>query len=254
MKRSNNINCTDCDDFGISDFHTHILPGVDDGSRNVEESIKLLHTLYEQGAWRVVLTPHFYAGSNTPEKFFSERERALEVLLCETRKCSDDLPEICIGAEVSFFDGMSNYANLDRFCIEGTRLLLIEMPQERWTESVIEELLHIVDLTGLIPVIAHVDRYISLQKKSILERIYSEDILIQVNADAFLDRKIKKRMIKLLMQGNADILGSDCHRVDWREPKIGEAFRVIEDKLGMDAVLELNRFGEYILKEAKRFK
>ena len=61
-------------------------------------------------------------------------------------------------------------------------------------------------------------------------------------------------MIKLLMQGNADMLGSDCHRVDWREPKIGEAFRVIEDKLGMDAVLELNRFGEYILKEAKRFK
>ena len=51
------------------DFHTHILPGIDDGSRNSEESIQMLNLEQEQDITKIVFTPHFYANRNSVERF-----------------------------------------------------------------------------------------------------------------------------------------------------------------------------------------
>lgn len=60
------------------DFHSHILPGVDDGSKNVEMSLEMLRASAAQGVTDICLTPHFYAERNTPEKFLEKRRRAAE--------------------------------------------------------------------------------------------------------------------------------------------------------------------------------
>ena len=67
------------------DFHTHILPGIDDGSASVEESIELLKAEAAQGITKVVATPHFYANYDSPERFLERRAKA-KVLLDEEIK------------------------------------------------------------------------------------------------------------------------------------------------------------------------
>ena len=95
----------------IVDFHSHILPGIDDGSACVEDSIAMLRMEMEQGINHVVATPHFYAGHDRPEDFLARRDRAEEKL----RKAMEGhpgLPQLTVGAEVYYFRGMSSLDSL----------------------------------------------------------------------------------------------------------------------------------------------
>jgi protein-tyrosine phosphatase len=89
-----------------ADFHSHILPGGDDGSRSVNESLKMLSLDADQGIRRVIATPHFYANHDTPERFLKRREAAWSHLR-EAVEGFSGLPEIVLGAEVYYFPGMS---------------------------------------------------------------------------------------------------------------------------------------------------
>ena len=103
----------------VVDFHTHILPGIDDGSSSVEESLAMLQMEKEQGASLVVATPHFYPQNDRPEKFLQRRKAAFEQL---TEKISPDdkLPQIILGAEVYYFKGIGQWEGLRDFAIENT--------------------------------------------------------------------------------------------------------------------------------------
>ena len=79
------------------DFHSHILPAIDDGSKNVEESIVLLDMLKDQGIKTVVATPHFDVQRETPAAFIERRQESYEMLRPHLKK---DPPEIILGAEV----------------------------------------------------------------------------------------------------------------------------------------------------------
>ena len=80
------------------DIHSHILPGIDDGSQSVEESHALLALLREQGVETVVATPHFYADRNDPENFLRRRKEALARL----DHGETEMPRILLGAEVAY--------------------------------------------------------------------------------------------------------------------------------------------------------
>ena len=64
----------------MTDFHSHVLPCLDDGSVSVEQSIEMLRAEAEQGITHVIATPHFYAGRTTPERFLEKRERSEAML------------------------------------------------------------------------------------------------------------------------------------------------------------------------------
>ena len=97
------------------DFHTHILPGVDDGSKNVEESLLMLDSMKNQGVKTVIATPHFYANDESVESFLSRRNEAFSSL----KKSLADGPEIILGAEVRYYDGISRLEDLKKLRIEG---------------------------------------------------------------------------------------------------------------------------------------
>ena len=84
---------------GIIDFHSHILPGIDDGSQSVEESIALLRKEAEQGVTQVIATPHFYPRYDAPEQFLKRRSEA-EAALREEMSKHSGLPQLFVGAEV----------------------------------------------------------------------------------------------------------------------------------------------------------
>lgn len=228
------------------DWHSHILPGMDDGSRDPEESAAMLDMERSQGISTVVATPHFYANDESVSSFLDRREKAYRLL---EQKCADRLPHIRLGAEVRYYPGISRLPGLKELRIQGSKLLLLEMPTTRWTETTIRELVELSGKGGLKLVLAHVERYQDLQKPDNLIRLYENGVLMQVNASYFNSFSTKRKAITYLTEGRIHFVGSDCHNMKSRPPKLGEAFSYIWKKLGDEYVSQMNEFG-YSLLEA----
>jgi len=222
---------------GIIDFHSHILPGIDDGSSSVEESIAMLKREAEQGITHVVATPHFYARHDNPEHFFRRRAEA-EQLLREEMEKHTGLPQLSVGAEVQFFAGMSHSDVLPALTMGQTKCVLVEMLGVPWTEKMYHELEHLRYQCGLIPVIAHVDRYITpFRTYRIPERLEELPVLVQANAGFFLSPRTRKMAMKMLQKDQIQLLGSDCHNLTSRVPNLGQAVELIRQRCG-DAVVK----------------
>ena len=226
---------------GMVDFHSHILPGIDDGSASVEESIAMLKAEAEQGIRHVVATPHFYPNHDTPERFLARRQDAENRLRDEMSRY-DGLPELSVGAEVYFFSGMRYSDVLSALTIDGKRCILIEMPGVQWNASMYEELEEIRSRRDMIPIVAHIDRYISpLRTHRIPEKLAQLPVVVQANASFFLNPKTRKLAMKMLRKEQIQLLGSDCHNMTSRRPNLAAAVEMIRQHLG-DAPLEQIRY------------
>lgn len=235
----------------VIDFHSHVLPGIDDGSASVEESLGMLRASAQQGITCLMATPHFYAHRDNPEHFLKRRKEA-ELRLREAMEKEDGLPELIVGAEVRYFRGISQSDAVFQLTYEGTKALLVEMPESRWTEAMYRELEDIWTNHKITPVIAHLDRYIGpFRDHGIPKRLEELPVLVQANASFFLRSRTSDMAIRMLKAGQIHLLGSDCHNMDNRPPNLGPALEYIEKRLGLDAlqwihnhekiVLDLNR-------------
>ena len=208
------------------DIHTHILPGIDDGSDSVDLSIQMLKEEVSQGIKGIAVTPHFYADSDSPERFIARRRNAvLEVSkrLTEVADC----PPILLGAEVHFYTGMSRSDSLRNLTIGGTDYILVEMPFRPWNRSFIGEIRDIGNNLNLQVIVAHFNRYLDRDKDLVEELIYDSGALMQANAEAFTDRKTRRKMLKYLKEGTVHFLGSDCHNMTDRRPDLADAYEII---------------------------
>lgn len=225
---------------GMVDFHTHILPCVDDGSASIEESVAMLRMEAEQGISKVVLTPHFYANHDSPKRFFERRQQAEETLRAAIAG-EQGLPELLVGAEVYYFEGISDSEHLRELAIRGTDAVMIEMPMNHWSDRMLAELEGIYQKQRLIPIVAHLDRYISpMATHGLPERLADLPVVVQVNAGFFQRRLSRSLAIKLLKQGIIGLLGSDCHNLDTRPPNLGDAIQVIRRHLGEEWISYIN--------------
>ena len=231
----------------IVDFHTHVLPGIDDGSGSVEESLAMLRMEAAQGIRRVVATPHFYAQVDAPKPFLERRAAAVSRLL-EAMEAFPELPRLSVGAEVHYFSGISDADILPELAIDGGRYVLVEMPMAVWTDRMYRELENIHGHFGLTPIVAHVDRYIGpMQTYGIPERLMELPVLVQANA-AFFQRFTTKRMaLRMLAEGQIHLLGSDCHDLKTRPVNLAQTVDLIEKKLGREAIARINACERMIL-------
>lgn len=231
------------------DFHSHILPGVDDGSKSVEQSIQMLKLAAEQGMGHVVATPHFYPRHDSPERFLQRRKRTEEQLRCEMEKHTD-LPRISMGAEVYYFRGISEFDALSDLTIAGGRYLLLEMPMADWTDSMFREMEMIRVRQGITPVIAHVDRYISpFRTHGIPKKLSQLPVLVQANGAFFQNRATRSMALRMLRNGQIHLLGSDCHNLTDRKPNLGPVMDLIEARLGEQTIQNISHWGEVVLSE-----
>ena len=221
----------------ITDFHSHILPGIDDGSPDPAHSLQMLALSAEQGIRRMVATPHFYPNYSTPEAFLEARDRSLRQLQA---LMTPGLPEIIPGAEIYFFRGISDSEFLPALTIGESRCVMIEMPPAPWPEEFYRELEAIPAKQGLTPIIAHIDRYIRpFRTFSIPERLEELPVLVQANAEFFRNRKTANLALKLLKRDQIHLLGSDCHNLTDRKPDLADAVTVIQTKLGQSPLTQI---------------
>lgn len=219
------------------DFHSHILPKIDDGSKSCDMSLEMLKASYDYGIRTMVATPHFYISQNEAEKFCDRRAGAYEALSKRIAAADTPLPDIILGAEVYYFRGISKYQKLDMLKISGTDHILLEMPFERWNDKMLGEIAEIKEEFGITPVMAHLDRYIDFQKGTDnIERLLAMDVYVQLNAEAFEPFFGRGRYLNMVKDGVVSALGSDCHNMDSRRPNLDRCFGIITKKCGEQAV------------------
>ena len=232
------------------DIHTHILPGMDDGSKDVSESCEMLALEAQQGIRTVVLTPHFYPDHESPEEFLSRRGQAMDALNRELEHIRH-VPDLLTGAEVAFFRGISRANDMDRLCIGRSNALLVEMPFSTWNDHMLNELFRLREHMGLQPVIAHVERYLSLQPRGMIQELCERGMLIQANAGFFLERSTARISMRMLKKQQIHLLGSDCHNLGSRKPNLGAAIERIKEKLGESALDYLQYMQDLVLEEQR---
>ena len=143
------------------DFHTHILPGIDDGSESVRQSCALLETLAALGVDTVLLTSHYYGMRRGSESFLSEREEAWE-RLCKAYNGNVRLRKACECNVCTCAD--SDLRKLRALAIEGTPYILTELSFEKEWEPRLFDRLDGLLQNELIPVIAHAGLYPAVRK------------------------------------------------------------------------------------------
>lgn len=209
------------------DFHTHILPEMDDGSSSAEESVRMLRASVQDGISCVVLTPHFQAEREDPERFLERRERCLAQL---KKVWTLETPQLISGAETAYYDGISCMKELPQLCAGTSRCLLLEMPFCPWTERMLSEVVSLSVRGGYHVVLAHAERYLRFQKDEVFFRLMEHGIQLQANAGFFNDWRTRRKAFRLLKEGRIHLLGSDSHNMTYRPPNLGEACRIFHEK------------------------
>ncbi len=233
----------------ICDIHSHILPGIDDGCRTVEESVRVLRGCYEQGIHQVCLTPHYYPVEPASE-FLARRDAAAQVLFERLKLVEQPVPEIVLGAEVAYRPGLCHQEDLDALCIGKSRYMLLEMPFGKWGDEVVRTVRSICSVRSIVPILAHIERYIPMQEKKILMQVLEQGVLVQMNAECLLHPFTRGKARRMLDSGMVKLLGSDCHNMTTRPPTITQAVEYLEDK-GMDEVIAgLSRRSRAIFRDA----
>lgn len=233
----------------MTDLHTHILPGVDDGAQTVQDSLDMLHMQYEQGVDTVVLTPHYYPEREESSAFLLRRNTAWEQLKETIAGLSEEeqacLPRLVLGAEVAYVPGLQAAADLEQMCLGNTRNILLELPFVPWDMQLVRGLYSFLEQTALTPVLAHIERYIPLQSRRMLDAVLELGLPVQIGTELLIMKFAP--VLKLLKNGKAHLVASDCHDLHRRPPNLAKAMDVVNKKLGQDHFAELEDLSLHLI-------
>lgn len=204
------------------DLHSHCIPGVDDGAKTVDESLRMLKDSFCQGVAVCAATPHCIL--HRPEgidEFLKRRTAGAEVLRKAMDSENAEYPKLIFGAEIYLDNDISAFDKTEKLCIGGTPYILVEFPTESYNPHC-TEWLYSLTLKGLKPVIAHIDRY-SFRKK-VMEELRGVEFVYQINAIRFLSMTGRKTVREILQSSERCIVSSDMHNTKSRPCNMKEAY------------------------------
>ena len=222
------------------DIHTHILPGIDDGSKSFEQSLMMAKEAQEAGFTDIITTSHYM--TNIYEANTNVRIDLIEKYR-ELLASNNINIKIYNGAEIYFSDDFPELINNGVIpTLADSNYVLFELPLQSkitYVDSTIFKLKHM----GYIPIIAHPERYVVVQNDIKLAFDWVESgALLQLNygsALGFYGRNAKKTFYKLLKNDLITFLGSDNHRTEQIYANIPKIIKILNRKIGMDKVKEL---------------
>ena len=222
------------------DFHSHILPGLDHGSRKLETSLKQLDLIQKGGTEIVVATSHFYPARMNLDDFLARRRHSL-AQFCPN--LTENHPKIALGTEVACYPGLHHMDGLETLCIAGTDCMLLEMPLAKWSSELFETVDAITE-RGIQVILAHIDRY---DQKDV-EELMTLDVMAQINASSLCSFFRRRKLRHWFEEGRVWALGSDLHGAE--EGGYDHFLKAI-DKLGENTVNEVMENSRELLTNAK---
>lgn len=223
-----------------ADFHSHILPGIDDGARSVEESLRMLDMMgssLTDGTHYVVATPHFKShdvSDEIIESYVSDRNAAF----ADIKKAAPEKSRnIILGSEVALGRELTECNSLDKLTMGNSDIIMLEMPfmpYKPWLYDVVANIRYTHKLT---PMIAHFERYFSLYKRDDYAELFEfPDAIFQFNSSSLKERKLRKLIFAALESGIPLVMGSDCHDTKSRVPDYSNGLQIMNKKLDIEAV------------------
>lgn len=198
----------------LTEYHCHILPGIDDGAENEEVSLGMIEMMKNQGVDRIVATPHFYAHrEKSLGHFIQKRQEAYDKI-----KSSSAIKDIRLGAEISIERGICEIEGIEKLAISGTDLILLELPYKSYEKWMSEEIYNISAEFGLTVILAHVHRYLEYYTKEQIQNIIDTNAIMQINNEAFGSWSEKRLVKKIFSSGKKVVFGSDAHNAADRKP------------------------------------
>lgn len=198
----------------LTEYHCHILPGIDDGADSVETSLQMAEMMRSQGVDRIIATPHFYAhNEKSISEFIKKRQSAFESI-----KDSMAIQDVHLGAEVAIEHGISELPDIEKLAVEGTRIILLELPYRAYEKWMSEEIYNIAAEYKLKVMLAHVHRYLPYYSRNEIETILSSGSILQINNEAFANWKERRLARKVMAEHTHFAFGSDAHNLSGRKP------------------------------------
>ena len=197
------------------DLHSHILNGIDDGSRTLEESIEILKEEVEFGVTDVVFTPHYIRDSkyNANNK---TKEKLLNKLKAEIKKENINI-NLYLGNEAYIDEGIPKLLTTDIKTMNNSKYILVELPL-RHEYSMLDEVINELIINDLTPIIAHPERYSCYQGNyKFFADLIAMGCILQGNIGSLagIYGKNDKKMLKnLLKRGMIAVIGTDVHHSD----------------------------------------
>ena len=210
------------------DFHNHVLPDLDDGSKSMEMTLNMLKTASEQGITTIINTVHFQhpkmEGKNTDYEYVKDLR---DTVLKEAKNQNIEI-DIKLAAEVYYLPNLCDLINNPLLTINN--YMLVEFPMMIMPENYLDTFFNL-KLKGITPILAHPERYRSFQEDiDKLQKCIDMDIILQIDAGSIVGhfgKQTKDMALKMLSKGYCHIIGSDSHNDTKRNFCLRDAYDLI---------------------------
>jgi protein-tyrosine phosphatase len=228
------------------DLHCHLLPGIDDGSSSIVETVEMLRIAHQRGTRGIVATPHVF------QPMFATRS---QVALCGSfSRMMEELTDMASYSDHSFLQEIEVHLGAENLVtpeflqaleerkvltLNGSRYLLVEFPLFMPFPLIVSAVDQILE-KEMIPVLAHVERYEAFdQELERLDDLRHRGCVIQVNAEAFSNGGANERStlaLSLAKSGLVDVIASDGHNLKVRQPEVKGAFERLSEEFPEETV------------------
>lgn len=218
------------------DMHTHVLPCLDDGPQNVEQSISIIRQAIKQGITDIIATPHYNKSSLTTIK--EDIENSYNILKSELEAQSININiNIFLGNEINLRgDIIRSLKKSDFYTLAGSKYVLIEIDDNDVNKEIVN-ILYEIKIMGFIPIIAHFERCTTAyNNKKLFNSILKEEVLIQVNSASIIsdETNTQVQFAKFLLDNDlVSFIASDCHNASTRPVNLSMGFNYIKSKYGL---------------------
>ena len=217
------------------DFHSHILPGIDDGSRSIEQTIRMLKEAKEAGFTKIISTSHYMEG------YYESDETERIELLNEVQKNISGI-ELYLGNEIYITNNMIDLIqNKQASTINNSKYVLFEFPLSAKSMNDKEVVYRLIE-NGFVPVIAHPERYSYVQDNpEYIEELAEMGALFQANYGSIIGmygKKAEKTLKKLLKNDLIRFFGTDSHRIDQVYTKMPKILKKLHKVLSDEEIEE----------------
>ena len=208
------------------DIHTHIVPGVDDGSSRMEESMRMVKMAYDEGVRVIVATPHYGLWNPTYDR--EKALRACHSLRDNVARLYSDM-KVYTGNEIYYSPGIVEDLDEKRaLTLGGTDYVLMEFSVNEERDAIVNAVRELV-MAGYRPILAHVERYEKLRRDvEEVRRLMDAGAYIQINTNSFMGSRRDRRTAwcaQLLRERCVHFVASDCHNCGSRKPLMETAVR-----------------------------
>ncbi len=225
---------------GMTDIHCHVLPGVDDGARDIDESLDMLQIMYDEGIRSVIATPHYHGGHMQPD-VNTIRQRFEKLKAAAQMYDTLAAMHLYLGCEIYYYPSIVEWLDEGRvLTMAGSRYVLLEFSYSSDIRQLSDGVSRVA-AAGFYPIVAHIERYRKIVGDvGAVDELIDRGAYIQINSESLSGGWKTARFVKkILKEQMVHFVGTDAHDTRGRSPSLAGESDLIARRYGEDYCRQL---------------